>query len=162
MDGYYIVKIALAIVGFLSTGGIIGWITKEKYAEKHEVASIRTENSGADKNEILNAKELVSMYKNALSDMQSQSDKIISEYVSRIKDYESKLKDYEAKLAEYINQVRLQSTTIDTLTKNQIKLKMQVMAIQSQSLTECEQCSFITNCEKYKAKKLIANESSNE
>lgn len=155
MEVIPIIEKIFSIITLATTGGIVGWFIKAKYIGKHEAAQLDEEVKNNESLEIRNAEAVIKLYKTALDDVASQCEKLKDQYETQIRILNENIRKLESESKEYAEQIKSQSTTIDTLTRNQIKLKLDLMAIKSQSLSDCDTCEFKSSCEKFKAKQLI-------
>jgi DNA repair exonuclease SbcCD ATPase subunit len=151
----------ITVLVTLTTGGFIGWIIKARFISDHEKISIATENEEQKAADLKNAESIIALYKNALRDITEQSKKLKAQYEAQISQLTEKINKLEREASEYANQIQLQTKNIDLLTRNQIKMKMDIMSVKTQSLQDCENCAFNSNCEKFKAKKLSYEQTDN-
>lgn len=147
------IQIIIGIIATLTTGGIVGWFVGFRYLKTREQAKAKQEVEQAEGLELTNTRELINLYKQALSDVKSLSKQTETEYADRVKQYEKRLEELSCKLSVYETNFKEQEATIDNLTRSQLKLKLEIMSVKNQSISNCSDCSFIDTCEKYKAKK---------
>lgn len=161
MNTIDIIERILTLVVTLSTGGVVGWFIKARFITAHEKISIATEKESQEAADLRNAESIIALYKNALEYITEQSNKLKSQYEAQIEQLNEKVNKLEQESDEYRKQVESQTRTINLLTRNQIKMKMDIMTVKSQSLQDCESCAFNSNCEKFKAKKLSYEQTDN-
>lgn len=152
------VEVVIGIIATLSTGGVVGSLIGLQYVKTKEAAKTRQEIAQADSKELTNARDLIDLYKKALKDIKELNDKSESEYLKKIEDYDKKLEQYKSELDSYQKRHSDQERTIEELTRNQLRLKMEIQNLQSQSLEKCDSCFCKATCEKFKAKKVAYNE----
>lgn len=158
MFSWSTVEVIIGIIATLSTGGVIGSLVGFRYIKSKEAAKARQETAQADSQELTNARNLIELYKNALDDVKVLNDKSESEYLKKIEEYDKKLEQYKSELDSYQKKHSNQERTIEELTRNQLRLKMEIQNLQIQSLESCDSCFCKATCEKYKAKKIAYNE----
>lgn len=147
------VEVIVGLLATLSTGGVIGSIIGWRYVKVKEAARARQETAQAESQELTNSRNLIEMYKTALEDQKKLSEQSESDYVKKIKEYDQRLAEYQSELNEYEKRYSRQEKIIEELTRNQLRLKLEIQNIQLQSIENCDSCSFKATCEKYKAKK---------
>lgn len=153
METLSTIQIILGIIGTITTGGLAGWFIGLKYLKTREKAKAKQEIEQAEGLELRNTRELIDLYKQALADVTSLSKQNEETYMDKVKLYEKKLEDMSAKIESYEASIKEQESTIESLTKNQMRLKLEIMSVKNQSMSNCNECSFKDTCEKYKAKK---------
>lgn len=154
MNTLDVIEKILTLIATLSTGGIIGWIIKARFISAHEKISIATEKENQEAADLKNAESIIKLYRDALNNATEQSNKLREQYEAQIDQLNKRVRQLEQEAIEYAKQVESQTRTINMLTRNQVKMKMDIMSVRSQSLQDCENCAFNTNCDKFKAKKL--------
>ena len=145
MEWIHLVESGIAVVSTLTTGGILGWLFKARFIKRHEEISIEHEVSELKSQELKNAEAVIQLYKNALEDLTSQSRKMKDEYESQINSLMGKLQKYESDMAEYTQKIREQTATIDSLTKSQVKLKMEIMSLKLKYENNTENLNIANN-----------------
>lgn len=148
----------VTILCSLTTGGIISTIISYKYLRHREEARTKQEIENAESLELNNTRDLIKLYKEALIDQKELNTQTEQKYIKKLEEYSSQLNDCISKLDECKKTIKDQEVTIETLTKNQLKLKLEVQNLHSQSMNNCNECSFKATCDKYKALKLRNNE----
>lgn len=149
-----IIEKVMALLVTVTTGGVLGWIFKARFITAHEKVQLKSENEESKSAELRNAESIISLYKTALEDSIAQGQKQKEQYELQLNQLEDKVNRVEKEARQYADQVKSQAQTIDMLTKNQIKMKLEIMTVRSQSISDCDSCEFKLTCDKFKAKKL--------
>lgn len=145
-------QIIIGIIATLTTGGVIGTISTWKYQKRKNEAQTQGEENAAIASELINANQIIQLYKTALEDLKALTHQNEEAYTSRIKILEAKQDEALKQLDEYRASLKDYEKKVEELTKVQLKLKLEVMTVRSQSNSNCEVCEFRDGCQKYKAK----------
>ena len=145
-------QIIIGIIATLTTGGVIGTISAWKYQKRKNEAQTQGEENAAIASELTNANQIIQLYKTALEDLKALTHQNEEAYTSKIKILETKQDEALKQLDEYRASLRDYEKKVEELTKVQLKLKLEVMTVRSQSNSNCEVCEFRDGCQKYKAK----------
>lgn len=154
-------QIASSVVGLISTltvGGILGTVLGLRWKTKQEKGRAEQEEARADSMGLQNVNEVISLYKKALADFQSNKERDEAAYLAKIEDYEKRLAEYDVRLKTYSEDLKSKDEIISNLTKSQLKLKLEIDRMKMSSTENCDQCAFKATCEKYKAKLINKNE----
>lgn len=146
------IQLIIGIIATLTTGGVIGTIGTWKYQKRKNEAQTQTEENSAKASELTNANQIIQLYKTALEDLKALTHQNEEAYTNKIKILETKQNEALRQLEEYKNALKEYERKVEELTKVQLKLKLEVMTVQSQSNSNCELCEFRDGCLKYKAK----------
>jgi len=154
MDSFNIIQLIITAVTTLTVGGVIGSIIGLKFVKRKEQAQAKQQEETANSLEINNTQSLIQIYKDALNDLKELRLEDERSYKGTINDLNSKILEYESKFREYDDLLKKSNETVESLTKSQLKLRLEIQSLQSQSLTNCEECNFRLNCERYRAKRM--------
>lgn len=161
MDVLNLIQVIGSLLGTLSVGGIIGSLIGLRWKSKVEKAKADQEEAKADDAEITNASNIIKIYKDALEDLKQSKKDIEDSYLTKISGYEKKLAEYEVQLQQYKDDLKVKNTLIEDITKSQLLMKLELETIHKLLDTNCKDCEFKDNCEKYKAKKFKYESSNN-
>jgi type II secretory pathway pseudopilin PulG len=145
----------LALISSLTVGGILGSIVGIGYLKKRERAKAQQEVEQATNLELTNIRNLIELYNKALEDSKNILDSTKSSYENKIRQLENTVQDLTDKVGQYTKQVQENEDTIDKLTRSQLKLKVQLQSLTNLDNSDCQKCQFKDTCEKYKAKKIL-------
>lgn len=150
-----VLQMIIGIISSLTVGGIIGSIVGFQYLKKREFAKTKQEIEQAESLELANTRSLIEMYKNALVDFQTINESNKQSFTSKLDEVQTKLNECQDELERNRKKIRDQEKIIEDLTRNQLKLKLDLQSLHSQSKKDCSDCSFKDVCDKLKAKELI-------
>lgn len=159
-------QFGLTTLTALTVGGILQWFLTLKFQKKkvkHEAEIIEHQAEKGEQEvnlsvqsvaaaQIQSAQNLVEMYKQGISDIKElseQKEAILKEKLDKFEKLVNELKLSDERKAQVIESQSRQIKTLERLT-NQLRLEME--AVKSQAVENCEFCKFKDECQKYLAK----------
>jgi predicted RNase H-like nuclease (RuvC/YqgF family) len=148
------IRLIFEILGSLIAGGGVGAIVSWRYIKRREKTITEREEATTNGTQLENVDKIVQLYKEALDDLSKRKEESDQSYIDKISEYERKVAELDSKLQQYKEDLDAKNSLISDLTKSQLAFKLELDMLKKASLSDCTDCDFKTNCEKYKAKQL--------